>query len=113
MGLGGARTRRDDRAPCSGRGTAAAPTSLVTAGHRFTSTWSDSCASTGQPAYAHMRVSRHESHIMIETALAQLRFAASMIFGWPFSQSAFDRLIDAALATRHEFGTLGAEGSEG
>src|ERR1041385_5454883 len=49
---------------------------------------------------------------MIETAFAQLRFAASMLFGWRFSQRSFDKIIDAMLATRREFGSIGAEGAE-
>src|SRR5689334_16417783 len=49
---------------------------------------------------------------MIEVALAQLRFAASMIFGWRFSQRSLNTIIDAMLATRHEFGSIGAEGAE-
>jgi phenylacetate-CoA ligase len=49
---------------------------------------------------------------MIETAFAQLRFAASMLFGIRFSQRSLDRIIDAMLATRHEFGSIGEEAGE-
>ncbi len=49
---------------------------------------------------------------MIETAFAQLRFAASMIFGIRFSQRALDRIIEAMLATRLEFGAMGDEARE-
>ncbi|MEP6774168.1 MAG: AMP-binding protein [Chloroflexota bacterium] len=49
---------------------------------------------------------------MIETAFAQLRFAVSMLFGIPFSLRSLDRMIDAALETRREFGEIGAEGAE-
>ena len=49
---------------------------------------------------------------MLVTAVAQLRFAASLVFGRSFSPWALERLIDALLETRHEFGTVGAEGIE-
>ncbi len=49
---------------------------------------------------------------MIETAIAQLRFAASMVTGKRFSPWSFDRLIDAMLETRREFGEIGAQGAE-
>ncbi|MEP6776111.1 MAG: AMP-binding protein [Chloroflexota bacterium] len=49
---------------------------------------------------------------MIETAFAQLRFAASMLFGTRFSLRSLDRMISAALETRREFGAVGAEGAE-
>jgi phenylacetate-CoA ligase len=49
---------------------------------------------------------------MLETLAAQLRFAASMVFGLPFSARSLDRLVDALLATQHEFGTIGSEGAE-
>jgi phenylacetate-CoA ligase len=49
---------------------------------------------------------------MLETLAAQLRFAASMIFGLPFSTQSLDRLVDALLATQHEFGIIGSEGAD-
>jgi phenylacetate-CoA ligase len=49
---------------------------------------------------------------MLETALAQLRFAASMLFGLPLSVGALERLVDAALATRREFGAIGPAAAE-
>ncbi len=49
---------------------------------------------------------------MIETGLAQLRFAASIVFGTRFSLRSLDRLIAALRETQHEFGALGAEGAE-
>jgi phenylacetate-CoA ligase len=49
---------------------------------------------------------------MLEAAFAQIRFAASLVFGLPFSARALDRIVDALLATRHEFGTIDAEGAE-
>ncbi len=49
---------------------------------------------------------------MLETAFAQLRFAASVVFGLPFSTRSLDRLVDGLLATRREFGMIGAEGAE-
>ena len=36
---------------------------------------------------------------MLETALAQLRFAATMLFGLPLSVGALERLVDAAIET--------------
>ncbi len=49
---------------------------------------------------------------MFGTALAQLRFGASVAFGLPFAQWSLDWLIDGLLATRREFGAIGAEGAE-
>jgi phenylacetate-CoA ligase len=49
---------------------------------------------------------------MIETALAQLSFAASILFGRPFSLRSLDRIIDAMLDTYREFGSIGSEGKE-
>lgn len=47
---------------------------------------------------------------MIETALAQLRFAASLVFGTRFSLRSLERLISSIRETRHEFGSLGSDG---
>src|SRR5262245_34632749 len=49
---------------------------------------------------------------MLETAFAQLRFAASIVFGVPFSARSLDRIVDGLLATQHEFGAIGSEGAE-
>lgn len=49
---------------------------------------------------------------MLETLAAQLRYTASAVFGLPFSARSLDRLVDALLATQHEFGTIGSEGAE-
>lgn len=49
---------------------------------------------------------------MLETAFAQLRFAASIVLGIPFSARSLDRLIDGLLATNHEFGAIGAAGAD-
>lgn len=49
---------------------------------------------------------------MLDTAFAQLRFAASLLFGVPFSLRSLDHLIDALLATRREFGPTSAAGPE-
>jgi phenylacetate-CoA ligase len=46
---------------------------------------------------------------LLITALAQLRFAASLIFGARLSPWALDQIIDAMLETRREFGGLGAD----
>lgn len=49
---------------------------------------------------------------MLETAIAQLRFAASLLFGRPLHQRSMDNLVAALLATRHEFGTIGADAGD-
>jgi phenylacetate-coenzyme A ligase PaaK-like adenylate-forming protein len=49
---------------------------------------------------------------MIDAALAQMRFAASLTLGVPFSVRSLDRLIIALQATRHEFGTTGPGGRD-
>jgi phenylacetate-CoA ligase len=49
---------------------------------------------------------------MLETALAQLRFAASLIFGIPFAAWSLDALVAAATDTQREFGTLGDGSAE-
>jgi phenylacetate-coenzyme A ligase PaaK-like adenylate-forming protein len=49
---------------------------------------------------------------MFVTALALLRFAASLIFGVSFSRWALDKLVDALCETHREFGMIGAEGTE-
>jgi len=48
---------------------------------------------------------------MLIAALAQLRLAASVAFGLPLAPWAIDRLIEALLATRREFGAAGPEGT--
>ena len=50
---------------------------------------------------------------MFKTALAQLRIAASLGLGRPFSLSALDYLINAGKETGHEFGTIEAEEGAG
>jgi phenylacetate-coenzyme A ligase PaaK-like adenylate-forming protein len=49
---------------------------------------------------------------MLETGLAQLRFAASIVLGTRFSLRSFDRLISSLQETRHEFGFLSSEGRD-
>jgi phenylacetate-CoA ligase len=49
---------------------------------------------------------------MLETIAAQLRYTASVVFGLPFSARSLDRLVDALLATHHEFGAVAPEGAE-
>lgn len=49
---------------------------------------------------------------MFETGLAQMRFAASLLFGLRFSLRSLDRLITSLQATQHEFGGIGSEGQE-
>ena len=46
---------------------------------------------------------------MLLTAVAQLRLAASVAFGVPLAPWSLDRLVDALLATRREFGAVAAE----
>src|SRR4030095_10626159 len=43
---------------------------------------------------------------MLETLYAQLRLAISTVFARPFHLSSLHRLIEAVLATRHEFSLL-------
>jgi phenylacetate-coenzyme A ligase PaaK-like adenylate-forming protein len=49
---------------------------------------------------------------MFETAFAQLRYAASVIFAIPFDLRSLDKLVEGILATQHEFGTLGSDSAE-
>jgi phenylacetate-CoA ligase len=49
---------------------------------------------------------------MLETAFAQLRFVASVVLGIRFSTRSLDRIVDALLDTRREFGAIGSEGAE-
>src|SRR5262249_25556687 len=46
---------------------------------------------------------------MLETAFANLRFAASMLFGVPFHERSLDRIVEGMQATIEELGTLGDE----
>ncbi|HET6662100.1 MAG TPA: hypothetical protein VFH16_19505 [Rubrobacter sp.] len=46
---------------------------------------------------------------MFKTAVAQLRFAASVGLGRPFAQWSLDHLIDAIKETRREFGSIDVE----
>ena len=46
---------------------------------------------------------------MFKTAVAQLRFAASVGLGRPFAQWSLDHLIDAIKETKREFGAIDAE----
>jgi phenylacetate-coenzyme A ligase PaaK-like adenylate-forming protein len=47
---------------------------------------------------------------MLDTAIAQLRLALALLRGSPIPAWALSTLVASAKATRHEFGTLGAEG---
>ncbi len=49
---------------------------------------------------------------MLETAVAQLSYAASLVVARPFSPWALDRLIESAVATRREFGVIGPESGD-
>ena len=49
---------------------------------------------------------------MLLTALAQLRFAASLLFGIRFAAWSLDRLVNAIRETVREFGTLGTDSAE-
>jgi hypothetical protein len=51
---------------------------------------------------------------VLETAVAQLRFALSLAFGRRFHTPSLDRLIAAIRETQHEFGpmAIGPEASE-
>jgi hypothetical protein len=46
---------------------------------------------------------------VFKTAVAQLRFAASVGLGSPFAQWSLDHLIDAITETRREFGAIDVE----
>src|SRR5260370_38137150 len=54
---------------------------------------------------------REEEGRMLETTLAQLRFAASLVFGMRFSPRSLEQLVDSLRATQHAFGTIGSEGA--
>lgn len=49
---------------------------------------------------------------MLEAAFAQMRLAASLAFGLPFSTRSLNRIVDALLDTRREFGSVGPQGDE-
>ena len=49
---------------------------------------------------------------MLETAFAQLRFAASLLTGRSFSPWSLEQLVKSLRATADEFGTIGAGGGE-
>ena len=49
---------------------------------------------------------------MLETAVAQLRVAASLVFGISFAPWSLDALVAAARDTRRELGPLGLEAAE-
>jgi phenylacetate-coenzyme A ligase PaaK-like adenylate-forming protein len=49
---------------------------------------------------------------MIEAAIAQLRFGASMALGIPFSPRSLERIVTTMHATKHEFGAIGADADE-
>jgi hypothetical protein len=49
---------------------------------------------------------------MLGSAVAQLSFATSVALGVPFVRWALDHLVAAALATQHEFGTIGEGATE-
>ena len=49
---------------------------------------------------------------MLETAVAQLRFATSLAFGAPFHVKSMERIVEAMRATREEFGVLGSDAGD-
>ena len=49
---------------------------------------------------------------MFETAFAQIRYAASVLFAIPFDLHSLDKLVDGVLDTQREFGAIGADGAE-
>src|SRR5712691_2916795 len=49
---------------------------------------------------------------MLGSAVAQLSFASSVALGVPFARWALDHLVSAAVATQHEFGTIGSGATE-
>ena len=46
---------------------------------------------------------------MFETAIAQLRFAASIVLAMPFDLRSLDRLVEGILDTQREFGAIGSD----
>src|SRR6478672_7678364 len=60
----------------------------------------------------HAATNGAKRHSMLETFAAQLRYTASVVFGLPFSARSLDRLVDALLATHHEFGAVAPDGAE-
>jgi phenylacetate-coenzyme A ligase PaaK-like adenylate-forming protein len=46
---------------------------------------------------------------LLETAFAQIRFAASVVFGLSFAPWSLDRIADALLARQRKFGAIGAD----
>ena len=50
---------------------------------------------------------------MLEVAVAQLRFAASLLSGLPFSAWSLEQMAKSLRATVHEFGPVGADGVTG
>ena len=53
-----------------------------------------------------------QAHVF-KTAVAQLRFAASVGLGRPFARWSLDHLIDAIKETKREFGAIDAEDGGG
>src|SRR4051794_21189346 len=49
---------------------------------------------------------------MLDTAVAQFRLAIALLTGRPIPSWALSTLIAGARATRHEFGTIGADGTQ-
>jgi len=49
---------------------------------------------------------------MLETAIANLRFGASMVLGRPFHRRSLDRILEAVRATHDELGGIGADADE-
>src|SRR5260370_18791612 len=52
---------------------------------------------------------REEEGRMLETTLAQLRFAASLVFGMRFSPRSLEQLVDSLRDPLHAFGTIDSE----
>ncbi|HEX2048081.1 MAG TPA: AMP-binding protein [Acidimicrobiales bacterium] len=49
---------------------------------------------------------------MLETAVASMRFATSMLLGRPFRRRTLDGIVEAMRQTREEFGAIGSDGAE-
>ncbi len=65
----------------------------------------------GVVLYPHLQLIQ-VGECMFETTYAQLRFATSVLLARPFHLPSLNRLIDALIATRQEFGPLTAEANE-
>ena len=55
---------------------------------------------------------RVRGHLMLETAIANLRFGSSLVLGRPFHRRSLERILEAVRATHEEMGGIGVGGDE-